>query len=163
MPTDADVLLELTAAQMRTPLVRVALSGFADGVQVGYQNSQIVKMAHFFNTIEGLFELQEFRETSEAMVDGYLEDQAAVAFIGDFFDQGLNALRHVTGFAHQEVDPVLVWDVWCAIGQASIGTSYLAGYLLGTDWKERDVLDGIELASVEEVSDEPGRQGGEDR
>ena len=47
----------------------------------------------------------------------------------------------------ENTDPVKVWDVWCLVGTHTVVNTYLAGYRMGCTWRERDVLDGIEIAT----------------
>ena len=66
-------------------------------------------------------------------------------------------LSHATGFAHAtDVEPNKGWDIWLLNGTACICAGYLAGHLMGTTWRERDVLDGIEIASEVNLSGSEG-------
>jgi hypothetical protein len=83
------------------------------------------------------------------MALGFAEDTEVLRFFTQFLVGGLEHLSHITGFAHRQVDPGKVWDVWMLIGTACICSSYLAGHNVGKEWKERDVLSGIEIATQE--------------
>jgi hypothetical protein len=70
-------------------------------------------------------------------------------YFAEYLMGGVNHLAHVTGFAHSNVEPQKVWDIWIMGGTACVCASFLAGNKLGTSWRERDVLDGIAIATEE--------------
>src|SRR3954463_999307 len=67
MPTQADELGKLTVPVMMPLLVTACTRAFADGVQIGHQYEQQVKISAFFGRIDELFENREFRERSANM------------------------------------------------------------------------------------------------
>jgi len=147
MPTNADQLMELTSQVMAEYLLALVLETFTDGVMVGHQQHQAVRIFDHFNKLELIFTEEPFREASRTMAKGFAEDSSVLAYFNEYIEGGVAHLSHITGFAHRDVDPGKVWDVWLLVGTACACASYLAGHHLGTTWRERDVLDGIELAT----------------
>lgn len=155
MPSQADELLERTTPVMMPLLLAVQLSAFTDGVMIGHRDDQIVKMSFHYQEVDELFGNKRFREASGLMAQGLSDDPEVFEYFREYVSGGVANLGHMSGFIHREVEPGKVWDFWLLVGNACFSAVYLAGYKLGTTWRERDVLDGIELAS-EEGSDGPG-------
>jgi hypothetical protein len=155
MPTSSDVLLELTSKFLQAPMIAVSMGAFTDGVMIGHRSDQQVKMCFHFNSVEHLFHDDTFRDSALRMTAGFAEDSAVCEYFNEYVGGALAHIAHVTGFAHSEVVPAKVWDVWLLAGTACITASYLAGTKMGTSWRERDVLDGIEMASESEREDGP--------
>lgn len=150
MPTTGDELLRLTAKVMTPNVIGTLIQAFADGVMIGHQSDHHVKISFHFDIVEHIFTDEDFRETSTQMALGFSDDDEVLAFFTEFFTGGLEHLSHMTGFAHSvKVNPGKVWDLWMLIGTATTCSSYLAGYNMGQVWKERDVLDGIAIATEE--------------
>ena len=147
MPTNADQLLELTSQVMAEYLLALVLESFADGVVIGHQQHQAVRIFTHFDKVDDLFTEEPFREHSRQLAKRFSDDPSVLAYFNEYVDGGLHHLAHITGFAHREVDPGKVWDVWLLVGTACMCATYLAGHHLGTTWRERDVLAGIELAT----------------
>jgi hypothetical protein len=154
MPTQADELGKLTVPVMMPLLVTACTRAFADGVQIGHQYEQQVKISAFFGRIDELFENREFRERSANMAQGFLEDHEVNEFFKGFVGTGTAGMAHVTGFAHREAEPNKIWDLWMLAGSSMVSAGYMAGHMLGAAWRERDVLTGIEIAT-EEGTDGP--------
>ena len=87
------------------------------------------------------------------MAHGFAEDREVCDYFNTYLQSALHHMTHVTGFAHSEVVPTKVWDVWLLSGTAVITASFLAGTQMGATWRERDVLDGIEIASESDGQD----------
>jgi len=151
LPTDADQLVALTATMMRDLLLKVMVSAFSDGVLIGHAEEQVVKMFLHFHKEDELFEDTGFREAADPMSSGFLEDEEVRAYFDEYLRGAVTHLSHTVGFVHRKVDPNKVWDVWLLVGTASTAAAYLAGHRMGTGWRERDVLDGIEIASGEDA------------
>ena len=149
LPTKADDLITLTGHQMMPMLIGMVMQAFADGVMIGHQDDHQVKISFHFNIVDHLFTDESFRENSQKMAQGMAEDSEVLAWFAEFTSGGMDHLTHITGFAHREVNPTKVWDVWMLIGTACVCSCYLAGNKMGSTWKERDVLDGIEIATEE--------------
>lgn len=150
MPHDGDKLIEMTKPVMMAPFIATGLTAFSDGVMIGHQDDHLVQMCFRFDNVDHLFHDDDFREASNTMADGFADDDEVGEFFGTYITGGLNHLAHLTGFAHSEADPTKVWDLWLLVGTAVTCASYLAGLSLGTTWRERDVLDGIAIASEED-------------
>jgi len=149
---NADELMATTGEQMLPTLVATLLRAFADGVLIGQQNEQIVRMALHFHHPEHLYHDDDFLESAKHMALGLVDDDEVRDYFSEYAQGGLHHLAHSCGFAHQEVEPAKVWDLWLMTGTACVCSSFLAGQKLGTAWRERDVLDGIAIAT-EEVPD----------
>jgi hypothetical protein len=149
MPTNGDRLLELTKPVMMPCYIATGLAAFSDGVMIGHQENHLVQMCFRFDNVDHLFGDDDFREASNQMAIGFGDDTEVSEFFSTYILGGLNHLAHLTGFAHHEVDPAKVWDLWLLAGTAITAASYLAGLRMGSQWHERDVLDGIEIASEE--------------
>jgi hypothetical protein len=147
LPTDGDELLTLTATYLQAPMIAVSLGAFADGVMLGHRNDHLVKMMFHFNNVDHLWHDDTFRESSMRMAKGFADDKQVCEYFNTYIDGALAHMAHATGFAHSEVRPHKVWDVWLLCGTACVTASFLAGTRMGTSWRERDVLDGIEIAS----------------
>jgi hypothetical protein len=147
MPTNADQLMELTSKVMAEYLLALVLETFTDGVAIGHQQDQAVRIFTHFNKVDDLFTEEPFRESSRAMAKGFAEDPSVLAYFNEYIEGGVHHLSHITGFVHRDIEPGKIWDLWLLIGTACMCASYLAGHHLGTTWRERDVLDGIELAT----------------
>ena len=147
MPTDGDELLVLTAEKMTAPLIATSLGAFANGVMIGHRSEHMVRMCFHFNSVEHLFHDDAFKDASLRMAHGFAEDRAVTMYFHEYVEGALSHMAHITGFAHSEVNPVKVWDLWILSATACVTASYLAGNRMGASWRERDVLDGIEIAS----------------
>lgn len=150
MPTNAEELIERTSEQMVPPLVATSIGAFTDGVMLGHQNDHLVKLCFYFDSVEHLYHDSDFRATSLRMAMGFAGDSEVADYFSDYVLSSLLHMSHVTGFAHREVDPGKVWDIWLLSGTACVTACFLAGTKLGTSWRERDVLDGIAIASEED-------------
>lgn len=149
MPTNGNELVQRTIPTMVSMMIATSLGAFADGVMVGQQIDQTVKMCIHFNALDHLWHDQGFRATSLTMAHGFAEVDEVSSYFHTYVETAIAYISHVTGFAHSEVDPGKVWDLWMMAGASCVCTSYLAGNQLGTTWRERDVLDGIEAATEE--------------
>ena len=147
LPTASDDLVVQTAEFMRAPMIAVSLGAFADGVRLGHQTDHLVKMMLHFHAVEHVFHDNHMRDQTMAMAHGFAEDREVCDWFNTYLDGALTHMAHVTGFAHSEVVPAKVWDLWLLSGTAVITASFLAGNRMGATWRERDVLDGIEIAS----------------
>lgn len=149
MPTDSDTLIETTWPVMGPLVISVLVESFSDGVLIGQREDYQVQMCFHFGVVEHLFHDKGFRETSTLMAAGFAGDREVMEYFEEYLQGALTHLVHATGFAHQEVQPNKVWDVWLLTTSAVMSASFLAGQRLGTAWRTRDVLDGIEMATEE--------------
>lgn len=154
MPTAADDLLKLTVPTMHPKLLAMLLQCFADGVRIGHRDDQRIKMAYHFEVMDTIYESAAFVTDSNTMALGFAEDDGIRAYFTEYLENGIAHMHHLTGFAHSEADPNQVWDLWMLIGLATIGSCYLAGHAMGSSWRERDVLDGIEIATGDDHESE---------
>jgi hypothetical protein len=153
LPVSADDLLGLTGQYLIAPMIAVSMGAFADGVMLGHRVDHLVKMCFHFHTVDHLFHDDAFRQSALQMTHGFAEDSAVCEYFHEYVAGALAHMAHVTGFAHSEVQPAKVWDVWILAGTACVTASFLAGTKMGTSWRERDVLDGIEIASESDGQD----------
>lgn len=147
MPTASDELLDRTREVMYPALLAMLLQIFADGVRIGQRDDQMVKMAFHFDAIDSIYDNDSFVHGSNTMAFGFAEDDEIRGFFRDYLMTGTDHMSHICGFAHSEVDPNQVWDLWMLVAAATIGSCFMAGHEMGSSWRERDVLDGIEIAS----------------
>jgi hypothetical protein len=152
MTTDADALLVETAKVMLTPTLATMFRAFSDGVLVGHQANHLVRQRIHFDQADELWAEDEFLTASMELGSGFADDDEVCNWFAEYIKGGINHLAHVTGFAHAEVEPSKVWDIWVMGGMACVCASYLAGTKLGMTWRERDVLDGIAIATEEKSS-----------
>ena len=153
LPTDGDELLTLTALRMTAPMIAVSMGAFANGVMIGHRTDHLVRMMFHFQNVDHLFHDSTFEQASLTMAHGFAEDMEVTRYFHEYVEGALSHMAHVTGFAHNEVKPAKVWDLWILSGTACITASYLAGNRMGASWRERDVLDGIEIASESDGQD----------
>lgn len=157
LPAESDALIQHTALYLRAPMIAVTMGAFTDGVMISHQNDHLVKMMVHFHNVGHLFHDDDFRASSIQMAKGFADDKEVIDYFDSYVGGALSHIAHVTGFAHTEnVASVKVWDVWLLTGTACITAAYLAGVKMGTTWRERDVLDGIEMASESEGEDGAG-------
>jgi len=149
MPRVGEELLVLTGKYLQAPAVALVMGAFCDGLMVGHETDQTVKMAKHYNAPGHVFHVRQFRDASLIMTKGFAEDEELAQYFAQYLSNGMSHLAHATGFAHAELDSAKVWDLWMLVGMATTCTSFVAGYQLGCKWKERDVLDGIEIATEE--------------
>lgn len=146
---NADELLDQTSKVMAPYLIAIMIQSFCDGVMVGQKSEIVVKLALHFHREEHLFNDEEFRRYANTMAVGFTDDNDVLRYFGEYLEGAIANLTHVCGFAHHEVEPGKVWDIWMLAGTAVVSATYLAGQKLGTSWLERDVLDGIVIATEE--------------
>lgn len=144
---DADELLSLTSEKMIPRLMQIEFGVFTDGVLIGQNADVQVRMARHFNNVDQLFTMPVFRSTSATMATGFAGDDDVVEIFNELATQSLDLVAHGADFAHHEVDPNTIWDVWMLVGQATIPTAYIAGLALGQSWATKDTLDGIIIAT----------------
>lgn len=149
LTNDADRLLSQTAQEMTVPLLATLFRAFSDGVMIGHLDNHLVRMAVHFNQTDELWDDDDFLAASKDLSSGFADDEEVCTYFGEYLMGGINHLAHVTGYAHSQTDPTKVWDLWIMGGSACICASYIAGTKLGTMWRERDVLDGIAIATEE--------------
>lgn len=149
LTNDADALLKQTAQVMTAPMMATLFRAFSDGVLIGHLNNHLVRMAVHFDQAENLWDDDDFLQASKDLSSGFADDDEVCTYFGEYLMGGVNHLSHVTGYAHTQTDPVKVWDLWVMGGSACVCASYIAGTKLGTMWRERDVLDGIVIATEE--------------
>jgi hypothetical protein len=147
MPTQGEELVLRTAPVMGPAMVKLLLRAFADGVLISQKQDYQVLISWHFHIVDALFADETFRNTSNTMATGFAADASINEFFTEYVQACLVGLAHATGFAHGEVNPNKVWDLWLLAGNSVVTTSYLAGSRLGSVWRERDVLDGIEIAT----------------
>ena len=146
---DADALLMQTAEEMTIPMLATLFRAFSDGVMIGWQDNHLVKMKLHFGQADQLWKDEAFLAASKELGSGFADDQEVCEYFGEYLMGGINHLTHVTGFAHSQTEPHKIWDIWIMGGMACVCASFLAGNKLGTSWRERDVLDGIAIATEE--------------
>lgn len=146
---DADELLRDTGHEMLVPLLATLFRAFSDGVMIGHQDNHLVRMQIHFGQIDELWKDDSFLKASAELATGFADDREVSDYFLEYIKGGLDHLSHVTGFAHSQVDPTKVWDIWIMGGTACVCACYLAGTKLGNEWRERDVLDGIAIATEE--------------
>lgn len=153
LPTAGDELLQLTQQPMLALLIALSTRAFADGVLIGQENNPIVRMALHFHQADHCYHEPAFIDASTQMALGFSRDEEVSDYFIDYVKRGVSHIAHVCGFAHDtEVNPAKVWDIWLLTGTSCVCASFLAGNKLGTTWKERDVLDGIEIATEGQLS-----------
>lgn len=155
---DADALLTQTAEVMATPMLATLFRAFSDGVMTGHQDDHLVRMAIYFDRIDSLWNDTDFVNASGELSSGFADDDEVCTYFSEYMLGGINHLAHTTGYAHSQVEPNKVWDIWIMGGMACACASFIAGSKLGSTWRERDVLDGIAIATEEA----PGGSTGED-
>jgi len=153
LPTDGEQLIDLTGSYMTAALIASAMAAFTDGVMIGHQADHYVQMMFHFQTVDHLFHEGSYRDRTRDMALGFAGDREVCDFFHAYLVATVQRMSHSTGFAHGEVNPAKIWDLWLLTGTAVVTTSYLAGTKMGASWRERDVLDGIEIASVTEGED----------
>jgi hypothetical protein len=159
LPSNSDELMVQTGEYMLPETIAISLAAFSNGVLIGHQENHVVRMCYFFENLEHLFHDEDFLEAAADMAKGFTNDPKVLEYFEKYVTGGLHHVAHITGFAHQQdVYATKVWDVWLMTGTATTAASYLAGFRLGDAWRERDVLDGIEIATEEG----PGEPEGED-
>lgn len=156
---DADALLLETAQEMTVPMMATIFRAFSDGVMVGHRDNHLVRMAVHFDQTANLWSDDDFLKASQELSSGFADDEEVCTYFGEYLMGGINHLTHVTGYAHSQVEPQKVWDIWIMGGMACVCASYLAGNKLGTTWRERDVLDGIAIATEEAPVGSTGEDG----
>jgi len=168
LPTNSTELLVETSEVMGPLMIDLLLRAFCDGVLISHQQDIQVKISWRFGLVGALFSDASFRENSTNMAKGFVGDDDVTEFFGEFVRSSLVHISHISGFAHSEVKPDKVWDVWMIAGASVTTTAYLAGNQLGTTWRERDVLDGIAIATEdhrgsdgEDKADRGGAEAGE--
>lgn len=149
LPTDGDELVERTTEVMTASLIAAAMGAFSDGVMLGHRSDHYVQMMFHFHTVDHLFHPGSFRDKTIAMAHGFAEDREVCEYFHVYLQSALHHMAHMCGVAHDEIKPAKIWDLWLLAGTAVITASYLAGMKMGASWRERDVLDGIEIASDE--------------
>ncbi len=149
LTSNADELLKQTAAEMVTPMLATTFRAFSDGVMIGHRDNHLVRMAVHFNQADELWDDDDFLKASKELSAGFADDEEVCTYFGEYLMGGINHLAHVTGYAHSQVEPNKVWDIWIMGGMACVCACFLAGNKLGTSWRERDVLDGIAIATEE--------------
>jgi len=154
LPTQADELLTLTAGFLTAPMIAISMKAFANGVMIGQQSDHMVRMCVHFGNVEHLFHDDAFDTAGMQMAHGFAGDREVCEYFNTYVSGGVAQIAHSTGFAHSEIQPHKVWDVWILVGTACVTASYLAGNRMGASWRERDVLDGIEIASESEGEDQ---------
>jgi len=159
MPSQADDLLELTRPVMLPDYVALMVRAFSNGAVIGQGNEQVVKMLLFYGKADELFGNEEYRIQCSQFAKGLASDPEVLDFFTMYLNEGLDQLLHLVGIAHTETEPNQIWNFWLLVGTAVISTSYLAGFKLGKDWSERDLLDGIESATEEASRGSEGEAG----
>lgn len=154
MTTDSDELMVVTWPVMGPLLITSMVGAFTDGVLIGQRSEYMVQLCFHFHAVGHLFHDDDFRQLSLTMAEGFAEDRPVISYFEEYIQGATLHLCHATGFAHREVNANKVWDIWLLVGSAAVAASYLAGQRLGTTWRERDVLDGIEIASEVEHGSE---------
>jgi hypothetical protein len=134
---------------MVTPMIATLFRAFSDGVMIGHRDHHLVRMMLHFNQADALWDDDTFLQASKDLSAGFADDEEVCQYFAEYLMGGVNHLAHVTGFAHSNVEPQKVWDIWIMGGTACVCASFLAGNKLGTSWRERDVLDGIAIATEE--------------
>jgi hypothetical protein len=149
MPTAADDLLAKTAEVMTAPMIATLFRAFSDGVMIGHRDNILVRMKLHFGQVDELWSDDSFLKATTSLGAGFADDEEVCEYFADYLMGGINHLAHVTGFAHAEVNPAKVWDLWVMGSTACVCAGFMAGNKLGTTWRERDVLDGIAMATEE--------------
>jgi len=150
MSDQGDVLLEETTKQMLPALIQLSLCAFCDGVMIGQRDNVVVQMSFHWNQPEHCYHEDSFRDDSTTMAAGFSDDSDVLEYLAEYLRGAVAHMAHACGFAHATVDARKIWDIWMLSGTAAISASYIAGHKMGCGWRERDVLDGIELASEED-------------
>lgn len=160
-PLTSSELLKTTGTRMVGPLSNAVMEAFAAGVLIGHRSEHLVRLAHHVHMVDELFADQEFQTMARTMATGFREDAEIQEFFATYISGAAEYLSHITGFAHHEqLDKV--WDVWMICGVSGTNAAYMAGYRMGTSWYERDVLDGI-LIATEEITHGPEEADARDR
>ena len=155
MPTTGDDLFKLTAPLVGPGLLSFYTSIFTDGVLIGQQRELMIQMAEHFNTMDELFRMGSFRVISDKMANGFLGDADVKDLFKDYLWRCSEAFFAMAGcHDDKKFNPSSVWDLWRMIGESSSLSAYLAGHQLGMSWAEKDVLDGIAIATQEQPHDD---------
>lgn len=153
MTTDSEELLRLTSEKMVKPVTMAMLEAFSAGVMVSHRSNDLVRKCWAHDAVDHVFHDKEFMDAAKTMASGFSEDPEVWEHFTQYVAGAAEFMAHLTGFAHHEL-PNKVWDVWMIAGNSTATAAYLAGNRMGTSWYERDVLDGI-LIATEETSDGP--------
>ena len=111
----ADELLEATSPKMIPMVLGMLLQTFADGVRLGHKDDQVIKMAFHYHVEDKLYENEHFVQGSKTMALGLNEDNEIREFFLEYLTGGIEHLTRIAGFAHTDVDPNKIWDVWLLI------------------------------------------------
>jgi hypothetical protein len=153
MPPIPEELLKTTTQRMLPPTTNAVIEAFAAGVLIGHRSEHLVRLAYHVHLVDALFADEDFQNSARTMATGFRDDPEIKEFFTTYISGALQYLAHITGWAHKE-QPEKVWDVWMICGISATSAAYLAGYRMGTSWYERDVLDGI-LIATEEITHGP--------
>lgn len=138
-----------TSEPMLAHTVAIGLGAFSAGVMMGQQNDHLVRLKIFQGDPDALFEMKEFREAAKNMALGFSNDDEVVEFFTDYAKGAMEQMGVMTGFLRRSGNPNKVWDLWIFTSTGLVTASYMAGCRLGTTWREKDVLDGILMATEE--------------
>jgi len=149
LPDDPEDKLITTGEYMYPKIIATLVQAFCDGIMLGQQDNFQVLLAVRLGAADSLFHDEGFRAMAKTMALGFIEDEGIKSFFLEYYSGALISLAQLTGFAQGQMPAGKVWDLWILSSKAVVGTCYVAGYHLGSAWKERDVLDGIEIVTEE--------------
>lgn len=155
LPPIPKELFKIISARMLPPVTKAVMESFSAGVIIGHKSDHIVRMAHHVHLVDALFADEDFQVSARTMATGFRDDPEIWEFFTTYVSGAAEYLSHITGWVHKDL-PEKVWDVWMICGISGTSAAYLAGYRMGTSWYERDVLDGILIATEENTHGSEG-------
>lgn len=154
LPETPQEAIDKTEEMCTNALVPVCRAAFADGVQVGQGISHAVKKFSFFKKLDRVFENDGFRSESEVFEMTIQMDYETSEAIERYFRAAATMVAGASGFMAITEKQTLnrVWDLWALSCSSAATGLYMAGIIVGQQWRERDTLAGI--AAVTEKGDD---------
>lgn len=155
LPTTPQEALDRTEDLCTKKLGEICYAAFADGVQVGHGISSPVKKYSFFKKLDKVFDHEGFRSESDLFQITVRMDFEASEAIDRYFKAAVLMIAGSSGFMSITDQHTLnrVWDLWALASNSASTGLFVAGVMVGKQWREKDTLSGI-LAATEEKSND---------